>query len=122
MENHSSERVEKFMRFEHIFFRVQLSLLGAGFFILGAFYFVIDKVKDVNNLIAFVIYAGLLYPVLHFFISIVRIIKYLRVIRHDEGPSSIWRSALSFLFSPLTFAIFYIILIVLVFASCAANV
>lgn len=122
MDNHSSERVEKFMRFEHIFFRIQLSILGLGFFILGFFYFVIDKIKDVNDLIALVIYVGILYPILHLIISFVRIIKYLRVIRHDDGPSSIWRSALSFLFSPLTFVIFYIILFVLVFASCAANV
>ncbi len=122
MENHSSEKVEKFMRFERFFFRVQLLILGSGFFILGFFYFVIDKVKDVDDLIVFVLFVGLLYPVLHFFISVVRVLKYILVIRHEEGHSTIWRSALSFLFSPLTFGIFYIILIVIVFASCAANV
>lgn len=117
-----SPEVEKFMYFEKLFFKIQLTMFGIGMFLLFFLTAIVNQIRNVNQFFIFVFYFGMILPGVQLILSIVRIIKYIAKISKLEGEKSIWRSALSFVFSPLTFGIFYLIFIILVFASCAASV
>lgn len=121
MDQNLSPKAEKFMHFEKLLFRVQYIVLGIGIFILTFLLSIAQLIGDVNDFFKFIVWVGFIYPAIQLIVSIIRIFKYLFVIRHEEGKTSIWRSALSFLFSPLIFGIFYAIFFILVLASCAAN-
>lgn len=125
MEQNMSPKAEKFMHYEKLFLRFQLIVFGASLFLflflVAVANFFIEIGQSINDLLAIVVWAGFIYPVIQLIISSIRIIKYVFVVRHEEGNTSIWRSALSFLFSPLIFGISYASFFILLIASCAAN-
>lgn len=114
--------VERFMFYEVLFYRIQLSIMGLGIALFALLSAIINSVGDVSNFIVGVIYGGIILPAILFVISVIRIIYYYVKVSKAEGESSIWRSALAFVFSPLNIALYYLILLILIFASCAANV
>ncbi len=121
MEKLSGPKVQKFMKYEKIILRLQLIILGSGIFIYLTFLAFLERLKNVNDLFVFVVWVGMILPMLLLVVSVIRILKYFISVIHLDEESSIWRSALSFVFSPLNIVIFYILFIILVFASCAAN-
>lgn len=121
MSKNLEPNVEKFMYFEKLFFKIQLFILGSGLFLWIFFVAIIEKLRSVNELFYFIAYFGIILPGLLFIVSIFRIFKYIIKISKMEGKHNIWRSALAFVFSPLNIGIFYILFIVLTFASCSVN-
>lgn len=125
MNQQFSAKAEKFMHYERLFFRFQVFVFGVSLFLflflVAVANFFIEIGQSINDLLAIVVWIGFIYPVVQVFISIIRIIKYVFIIRHEEGKPSIWRSALSFLFSPLIFGLSYASFFILLLASCAAN-
>ena len=117
----SVDVVGRFMHFEYLLFRVQLTILGIGIFFLTSFMFVVERIKNVNDVFVFVVWVGMVTPAVILLINLIRMIKFFLVIRHEEGQSSIWRSALSLLISPLSIGIYYLIFFILMIASCSAG-
>lgn len=119
--NSNYDKVSRFMHFEHLLFRIDLFILGVALFILTFFLALIEQIRDLESTFEFLFFFGMFLPAVKFVISIIRVLKYYFKIRHEEGRMSIWRSGLSLLISPLSFAIFWFIFILLAFASCTVG-
>ncbi len=120
MEN--SEKVEKFNQYEKYFLWFQLLVLGVAVSLFIVFNSFIDSLGGYGKLVGNLIIFGMIASIVNIVIAIVRILKYIIVIRKEQGKKTIWRSVLAFVTSPVALIIFYILLIVVAFASCATQI
>ena len=115
-----SEKLEKFNRYEKLFFRIELGVIaaGIGFYIL--FLAFIEGLGGLADLFISIFLLGWIIIILNFFIAIIRMFKYGISIRKEEGPKSIWRSFLTIILSTPAFVLYYILIFVSAISSCAA--
>lgn len=114
--------VERFNRFEILFFRIQIGIFAFGVALLVFVYSAFEALGDLIDLLALIAVSGIILPIILFVISLIRMIIYFTKIKVIDNGVGIWRSALAFIFSPLNIGIYYSIFFILVLASCAANV
>lgn len=115
---YKSEALEKFNKFEKIFFKIELVIvfMGIGFFALFSAF--IEKLGGFADLFISIFLLSLMVVVLNFVFAFTRIIKFLVFIRKEEGPKTIWRSFLTLLLSPLAFILYYMLIFLSAFSSC----
>ena len=113
MDNQTS----KFERYEKLFFRINLSMFGLSVFLYFLYLWFIEHLGPfVDHIMTVIIFASIAIIVI-FFISIIRILKFIMKHRSEEN-SSIWRSVINIFLSPLSLIIFYILMFVTAMASC----
>lgn len=111
------DKIVKFNKFEKLFFRINLGIFGLSIFIYFLYLWLIEQLGPITDLIMSVIFVGMISTVIIFFISVIRIIKY--VVTHRSGETStIWRSILNIFLSPLSLIIFYILVFITALSSC----
>ena len=114
-----NEKTEKFNRYEKIFFRLELVVISLGVSLLLLFRAFVELIGNMADFFMSVFLLGWIFIILNFFISIIRVLKYLLVMRKVEGDKTIWRSVLTIIISPLAFILYYILIFVIVLASCS---
>ena len=107
----------KFARYEKIFFRINLSMFGLSVFLYLLYLWFIENLGPFVDYIMTVIFIASITIIVIFFISVIRILKF--IVKHrSEENSSIWRSVLNIFLSPLSLIIFYILIFVTAITSC----
>lgn len=119
MDYSDSYKVERFERFEKIFFRIELAILATGIFFLVLFQVAIDSLAFLVDLWMSLFLLGLAATVANFFIAIVRTVKYLFNIRKLSDSPTIWRTALVLILSPLSFMLMYLLIFIAALSSCS---
>lgn len=114
-------KIEKFNKFEKIFFRIELSILGVGIFLFTLFSIAIEALGGIADILITVILFSWLAIIVNFIISLVRIFKYLFNVEKFKEETSIWRSVITLFLSPALFGFFYILIIIATFTSCLAQ-
>lgn len=114
------DRVEKFNKFEKIFFRIEIVILIIGILFLTLFKGLTDQIGAIADTWITVFFAGWFLIVANFFTTVVRIFIYLFNIRKLEGKKSIWRSILVLLLSPIAFMLYYLLIFITAISGCAA--
>ena len=112
------EKVYRFNRFEKIFFRIDIVIIGVAIFFLVLFDIALESLAGLVDVLMLIFLSGLVGSVVSFFISIIRILKYLFNIRKIQEASSIWRSILIIFLSPIAFILYYLLIFVVVLSSC----
>lgn len=116
----SMNKIDKFNKFEKIFLKIHLILLGLGVALLGMSFAFVDTIEELARSIWGIVYA-LLYVVFFLFaISVVRLIKYLIYFRKSEVIPSIKRTLIIILTSPISLGLYVILVFImsLSMASC----
>ena len=101
-------KFEKFNKYEKIFFRIHLAIFALGLFLLSLVYLAQNAIETVG--ITLTLYYVI---ILNFFISIVRLIKYLIVFRNSEDNVTIRRTVSIIFTSPIALGIYFIITLVM---------
>ena len=114
------QRVEKFMKFEKLFFRIELLMLLIGVLFYALFMAFLERLGTVSDAIISFFFFMWVSIIGVFGITIIRIIKYLFSVRKLQASSSIWRSVVILLLSPINFILFYLLIFVAALASCSA--
>lgn len=114
-------KIEKFNKFEKIFFRIELGILGVGIFLFTLFSIAIEALGGIADILITVILFSWLAIIVNFIISLVRIFKYLFNVEKFKEETSIWRSVITLFLSPALFGFFYILIIIATFTSCLAQ-
>ena len=113
------QKVEKFTKWEKIFFRFELFLIFGGFTSFMILNIYIDKLAGLaEEWISMLIY-GLIAIIINMFISLLRILKYVFSISRKEGKKTIWRSVLTLFLSPPSIVFYYILIFVSTIAGCS---
>ena len=112
------EKVYRFNKFEKIFFRIDIVIIGVAIFFLVLFDIALESLAGLVDVLMLIFLSGLVGSVVSFFISIIRILKYLFNIRKIQEASSIWRSILIIFLSPIAFILYYLLIFVVVLSSC----
>lgn len=114
------EKENKFMFFEKLFFRINMSLVGLSIVLVLVMFAFLDRVDYISDIIFNFITIFLLGSLANFFISVGRIIKYLIKYREYEDIS-IKRSVINLVTSPIAVALYWFILIIMALsmASCS---
>lgn len=107
------DKVNRFNRFEKLFLRIHLSILGFGLLLLGVAFATLDSVDSIAKTFVHVVY-GLLYVVMiQFVISIVRLFKYLFGFKNVEEKPTIRRTIIIILTSPISLGVFFFLTFVM---------
>jgi len=114
------DKVSKFMKFEKIFFRIELILIGIGLFFYAIFLMFLEGLASLADTWIQIFMLGWLLIIVNFAITIIRVLKYLISVRKLEGPKSIWRSMVVLLLSPIAFILYYILIFVAAISGCSA--
>ena len=111
----------KFMKFETIFIRIHLFMIGFGLFLLSLLFAAQNSIESIARVFLGVVNTMLFLTITLFIISIIRVIKYFVKFRKSEGLVNIKRSVCIMLTSPLSFAIYLILTLAmsLSLASCS---
>ncbi len=110
----------RFMNFEKLFFRIQISFIIISILYYVAISAMLEILTDLGDALWYVLYILFFGYIFNFLTSFIRIIKYFVKYRKVEG-TSIVRSIVVFLTSPIFFILNYILLLVLLLsmASCS---
>ncbi len=116
-------KVDKFNKFEKIFLRIHLSILGFGMALLLMSFVAMDSVEAIARSIWAIVYSLLYVVMILFIISVVRLIKYLIVFRKSAVAPTIRRTLIIILTSPISLGIYFILTLVisLSLASCSVQ-
>ena len=117
------EKVNKFHKFERIYFKIYLIIVGLSIVLIGMIYAMVDTISSIAEFALNIVMISLIYVVGVFFLSIVRTIKYFSSLK-KKGGLGIWRSITIMLTSPIVTAILFIIIFALSLslASCLIEV
>lgn len=114
------EKLQKFNRFEKIFFRIEIALILVGIFFYVLFLSFLEGLGHLADTWISIFMFAWVVIIVNFAIAIIRILRYIFVIRHIEGKKTIWRSALTLLLSPPAFILYYILIFVAAISGCSA--
>ncbi len=115
------EKVEKFNYFEKLYFRITLGLIGLALLLFIFTMFVATKFDSIPKLLIDFTVVLLFVPAVNFFISIVRVFKYILSISRLDNNIGIVRSAFALLINPISFGILYILIIIMALSSCTVQ-
>lgn len=117
------EKVTTFNYYEKLIFRVHMIIFGLGFVLFGLMYVLNDSLRDMANLLSTVVVALYMSTVVSFVVAIVRIIRYLKYFKGKDGIVGIKRTVTVLLTSPISFFVYFIIMLVMSFAlsSCTFS-
>lgn len=104
-------KIEKFNKFEKIFFKIHLIVFAIGLFLLSLLVFAENALESIAQ--AFLMVAYLLFYVViaDFIISVVRILKYLIVLRKSDSVVTIRNSVAIMFTSPIALGIYLIVML-----------
>lgn len=114
-------KIDKFNKYEKILFKIHITILIFGGFLLVLLFLAEDIFKSVASSFITVVYSLLYITIINFIVSFVRLIKYLTVFHKNQSLISIRRTIAIILTSPISFGIFFIITLAmsLSLASCS---
>jgi len=118
-----NDKQQKFNRYEYLIFRIHMSILGFGFVLLGLMFVFNSYIKEIANVVSSIVVVLFFSTFVSFFIAIGRIIRYLRHYKNVEGMVGIKRTVSVLLTSPISFGIYFIIMlgVSLALSSCTYN-
>ena len=116
-----NDKVKKFNKYEFLFFRIHLAISGFGVFLFMMMFVVQDAIVSLAQLFLAVVYTLFYVVILNFFISIVRLIKYLFAFKDGAEKPTIKRTVIVMLTSPIALALYFIMTLAmsLSLASCS---
>lgn len=116
-------KVDKFNKFEVIFFRIHLSISGFGLLVLGIAFAAMNSVESVARSLIGVVYTLLWVVIVNFIIGVIRLLKYFISFRKETETPTIWRTLVIIVTSPITLGIFFILTLImsLSLASCTIQ-
>lgn len=117
------EKQNRFNRFEKLLFRIHMGILSFGFILFAMLYVLNEYIREFAVILANVVVLLLTSTVVSFFIAIGRIVRYLRHFKHTEGMLGIKRTVIMLLTSPISFIVYFVIMLVLSLsmASCTYS-
>jgi uncharacterized membrane protein YcjF (UPF0283 family) len=118
---YEEEKIDRFLKFERIFFRIQLGLLVFGIGLYALFLTVVELLAYLAEYWILLFMGIMIIAVVNGLTALIRIFVYLFKIRKYQGKKSVWRSVLTFILSPPIVIIFYILLIAATFTGCAVG-
>ena len=104
--------------FDKLFMRITLAVLGLSFFVFLLMVLLIDYIGKVTDIVLAPVLMMLFTSAVVFFIHVIRFFKYLIKKASLEEGATITRSLLGIVISPVAFGIYYVIIIIIAFASC----
>lgn len=115
----NSDRVNKFNRWEKIFFRIELAVIFIGLFFYILFLSFIEDLAGLAETWIQIFMLGWVVIIVNFAIAVIRILKYIFSIRKEEGKTSLWRSTLTIILSPPAFILYYVLIFVATISGCS---
>lgn len=115
------QKVEKFNRFEKLLFKFTLGILGIAisFFIITLI--VVTQIYSIPKLLIDLTTSILMVAIANFFLSVIRIFKYIIKISKLENNIGIMRSVISLLISPISVAILLVLIIMMSSSGCTIQ-
>ena len=115
------KKVEKFNYFEKLYLRVTLGILGLSISLFILTMYIVTEFSEIpKSLINFTILI-LYLSAAGFIMAIVRIIKYIVKISKLDNNIGIARTIVGFFLSPVSFAILFILVIMMSLSSCTVQ-
>ncbi|TNF09196.1 MAG: hypothetical protein EP317_01365 [Bacillota bacterium] len=112
-------KVDKFKKYQGLLFKITVSIfvISSALLILG--YALVKAVTPAPSVIMYLATAVLYYHFAHFVLSISFVAYYVSQIKNKIGHVKILKSVVSIIFTPISFVIVYIAILLLAFSSCA---
>ena len=116
-----NKKIKKFNKFELIFFRIHLVVVGVVVFLLTIMFLIQSAIDSLSNIFLVGAYMLFYVVIFNFLISVIRLLKYLFTFKDEKSKPSIKRTISIILTSPIALALYFIITIVmsLSLASCS---
>jgi hypothetical protein len=112
------EQSMKFLKYEKLFHRIQVTIFLTSIGIYLLFLAIIESLGAFVDVLVSVMLVGIIVSAITFILSVLRILKYIFKHRSVLG-ATIWRSFLNLILSPLSIIIFYILIFITAATSCA---
>lgn len=116
------ERSQKFMKWERLYFKIYLGIVGFGIVLLLVMFAFQDYIEALSQVIAEFVVVLLIAIVVYFFLSLIRILKYVISIRKSSDETTIWRSVTTFFTSPIATVLYYVIIFVMLLSTASCTI
>lgn len=113
--------VKTFNDYEKILLRSMLGLLFLALSMFGVLYLFAESIGSKLSSFAGIVLVFMLASVIGFVTSIVRIVRFIVVIRKRDTEATIWRSVISFFLAPSAFLVYEILIIIISLSSCTVS-
>jgi len=111
----------KFNYYEKLLFKIHLGIVGFGMIMFILLMVFIDSLENVANEIAGFMYTIMFVEVIGFFVSIIRILKYLFSTAELKESRSIWRSVIIMLTSPIASGLYFLVMFVMLLSTASCT-
>lgn len=115
------EKKRDFLFYDKLFMKITLWSLGVGFVLIGFAVILVNSIREVTDIVLAPVLAMLFVTGALFFIHLIRFFKYLIKGSKLGEAATITRSLLGLLITPVAFAVYYILIIIIAFASCTVT-
>ena len=115
------EQIQKFYKFEKLFFKIYLIVVAASFVMFGVVLAFSEHLTEFVDLFLSLTMIAWGYVTVVFFISIVRIVKYFQKIK-TIGGLGIWRSVTTFFTSPIMFGLLWLMVFIMALSMASCSV
>lgn len=115
------KNIKDFNYYEKLFLRITLILIGIGFTLIGLLLLLADYIDTIASGITGLVVILLFSSYGVFFLSIIRIVKYVFSVKKRNAGSTIKQSIITLLISPIAILVYYAIIFILSISSCTIQ-